>query len=109
MKTLLLLATLVLPLGARAETRVATELRESVNDAVSSVLEMNTDRPGYDYRSFNLRRAYWRDCADVCVGDRRCRTWTYVRPGIQGPYARCWLKWAIPPARYSTCCISGTN
>jgi hypothetical protein len=32
-----------------------------------------------------------------------------VRPGVQGPHARCALKNAVPPARPADCCLSGVK
>lgn len=69
--------------------------------------EPNTDRPGSDIRSLNLPRPDPNLCREACVGESRCRAWTYVRPGVQGPSARCWLKHSVPPARRNTNCTSG--
>ncbi len=72
-------------------------------------MEFNTDRPGLDYRSFDLP---WDDpglCQEACTRDSKCKAWTYVKPNIQGPYARCWLKHSVPNPRSGTCCISGTR
>jgi hypothetical protein len=38
-----------------------------------------------------------------------CRAWTFVKPGVQGPQARCWLKHQAPEARPHPCCISGVK
>ena len=69
-------------------------------------MERNTDRPGLDYRSFEVR-ADPRICRDQCEAEQPCLAWTYVVPGVQGTYARCWLKTAVPQVRPSECCISG--
>lgn len=47
---------------------------------------------GGDYTHFSLGqpRASW--CAYYCSQDSRCKTFTYVPPGIQGSQAVCWLK-----------------
>lgn len=66
----------------------------------------NIDRPGGDYANFNLNGEYPSDCRDACSKDKKCQAWTYVRPGVQGPKARCWLKSSVPPARPNNCCIS---
>lgn len=71
--------------------------------------EYNTDRPGSDFHSFNLHSADPGLCESACNGDSRCRAWTYVRPGVQGHTARCWLKHAVPAARPSDCCVSGVK
>ena len=70
-------------------------------------VEYGVDRPGMDYTSFNLARANPLACQTSCNIDYRCKAWTYVRPGVQGPTARCWLKHAVPAPVRSTCCSSG--
>lgn len=72
-------------------------------------MEQGTDRMGSDYKNFNLAEAQPLLCQKACHAERGCRAWTYVKPGIQGPTARCWLKSAVPPAKASACCVSGVN
>jgi hypothetical protein len=74
--------------------------------AQSSTFEPGVDRPGMDYTSFDLRGGPGA-CRESCLADRRCRAWTYVRAGFQGPAPRCWLKSARPDAQGSDCCASG--
>jgi PAN domain len=74
---------------------------------VTQEFEPNTDRPGKDYTSFNLQTPDSNACQTTCRNDQKCQAWTYVRPGIQGPQARCWLKNAIPAAHANNCCMSG--
>jgi 1-phosphatidylinositol phosphodiesterase len=71
--------------------------------------EPQTDRPGSDYRSFDLRESRPELCRDACWSERQCRAFTYVRPGVQGLHARCGLKNAVPPARPNDCCLSGVR
>jgi 1-phosphatidylinositol phosphodiesterase len=71
--------------------------------------EPQTDRPGADYRSFDLRESRPELCRDACWSERECRAFTYVRPGVQGRHARCGLKNAVPPARPNDCCLSGVK
>lgn len=75
--------------------------------AAAEGVEINTDRPGLDYRSFDIGETNPGPCERACAGETQCRAWTYVRPGIQGPNARCWLKSAVPQAYTNDCCISG--
>ena len=56
--------------------------------------ERRADRPGSDYQNFEI--ASFDKCESACAGDRRCFAWTFVRPGIQGPQGRCWLKTRVP-------------
>ena len=71
--------------------------------------EPNTDRPGADYRTLELREPRPEACRDACWGEAQCRAFTYVRPGAQGLHARCDLKNAVPPARPADCCLSGVK
>jgi len=50
---------------------------------------------------------FWTECQQACNADVRCQAYTYVRAGVQGPQARCWLKSAVPPGRPDNCCVSG--
>jgi hypothetical protein len=38
----------------------------------------------------------------------RCKAWTWVRKGVQGPAAHCWLKDSVPPPVPDKNCWSGT-
>lgn len=80
-----------------------------VGPQVSVTLELNSNRPGQDYRDFDLPQANPESCRDACSQDPRCRAFTYVKPGIQGEYARCWLKDSVPPAEHAPCCASGVK
>jgi len=72
-------------------------------------VELNTDRPGFDYRSFDLATADANLCRAQCDAESPCLSWTYVAPGVQGAYARCWLKKAVPQQMANGCCISGVK
>ncbi|MFL5167977.1 MAG: PAN domain-containing protein [Microvirga sp.] len=65
------------------------------------------DQPGGDYTNFEA--ASWFVCRNSCGGDSRCQAWTWVKPGIQGPAARCWLKDRTPPLVRNACCNSGSG
>ena len=68
--------------------------------------ENDTNRGGSDYRNFEVQ-ANPAICRDECAKDPTCRAFTYVKPGVQGANARCWLKNSVPPASANTCCVSG--
>ena len=70
-------------------------------------LENNTNRPGSDFRNFNLDSADPGLCQQACEEDPRCVTFTYVKPGIQGKSAHCWLKDSAPEPVPDNCCVSG--
>ena len=89
---------------------VSTEGQANGGQGVSAVgMEFKTDRPGSDYKNFDLPRASPELCRDACASDPNCRAFTYVRPRIQGPNARCWLKSGVPTAASSDCCVSGVK
>jgi hypothetical protein len=69
--------------------------------------EVDVDRMGEDYWSFDLPEADPALCKSACADDVICEAWTYVDPGIQGDQARCWLKHTVPVSAPSTCCVSG--
>lgn len=71
-----------------------------------SSFEPGVNRPGADYSSFNIDGGA-RACRNTCLVDERCRAWTFVRAGYQGPGPRCWLKAARPEPRENDCCVSG--
>jgi hypothetical protein len=63
------------------------------------------DMPGFDYANFNAASPFI--CRNSCGGDPNCRGWTWVKPGIQGPSGRCWLKDRVPRLVKNACCNSG--
>ncbi len=70
-------------------------------------LERGVDRPGGDFRDFDLQKSDPKLCRSACINDKRCRAWTYVKPGHQGLKARCWLKTVASRPRSGSCCTSG--
>ena len=77
--------------------------------AAQEDMELNTNRPGFDYRNFDLTAADANLCRAQCEAEAPCLSWTYVAPGVQGAYARCWLKKAVPQQTANGCCISGVK
>jgi hypothetical protein len=73
-----------------------------------SAMEQDTDRPGQDVRSFSLSDPDPAKCQNACSVIPACRAWTYVKPGVQGVQARCWLKDGVPSPVHNTNCIPGT-
>lgn len=92
MATLILGIDLSFTFGASAQSRFFT-------------FERGVDRPGRDYK--NIASPGAAQCSFSCQAENQCRAWTYVRPGIQGPSGRCWLKTAVPQATRNGCCTSG--
>src|SRR3954470_3349939 len=71
-----------------------------------SGLESGTNRAGGDFRDFETS-AIPADCQAACKADESCRSFTWVKPGAQGPKAHCWLKSTTPPATADANCTSG--
>lgn len=71
-------------------------------------VEFAKDRMGSDYKGF----ATGIDpdvCRNACAADAVCKAYTYVRAGVKGPDAMCFLKSAAPPPTPDNCCISGAK
>ena len=74
----------------------------------AGAIEYSIDRYGGDYKAFETPPdSKGQACADACQGEKRCRAWTYRRPGYGSPAAHCFLKETIKPPRHRPCCISG--
>jgi hypothetical protein len=67
------------------------------------------DRPGGDYFSSPVATGDPEDCALLCERDRRCRSWSFSYPDVDGASAVCWLKNTVPPRLPENCCISGVR
>jgi hypothetical protein len=82
-----------------------------VQAVAAAPIEPNIDRKGGDYTSVTLPAGSSPgNCRALCAADgNKCKAWTYVNPGVQGPNPRCWLKSVIPAALSSSCCTSGTS
>ena len=83
--------------------------RYNVGGGAFVSIEVDTNRGGSDYDNFDLPKADPNLCADACEKDQKCRAYTYVKPGVQGNNARCWLKDSVPSASQSNCCVSGVK
>ncbi len=75
----------------------------------SFALQHDTNIQGGDYKNFDLTEPRPELCRDACREDGRCRAFTYVKPGIQGKQARCWLKQKASPPKPAQCCVSGVK
>jgi uncharacterized caspase-like protein len=85
----------------------ATAIAPPVPPREMSRLLDGIDLPGQDYAAFGLDAPDSNLCQNACQSDAKCAAWTYVRPGLQGKQARCWLKNRVPPQQRSRCCVSG--
>lgn len=69
--------------------------------------EDRIDRPGSDYKNFATNA--WATCEAACAEDGTCASWTYVRPGVQGPGGKCWLKNRVARPVASPSAVSGVK
>lgn len=72
-------------------------------------MEPGMDRMGGDYKGFALSSADPQLCRVACEQDNACKAYTYVRPGLKGPQAMCFLKSELVPSSPSDCCTSGAK
>jgi len=71
-------------------------------------VELNTDRPGSDYKGFWISGGC-EQCQKACAKDPKCKAYTYVKPRKKGGKARCWLKYGVPKPVPNKRCISGVK
>src|ERR1051326_5456229 len=69
--------------------------------------EVGFDRRGGDSRRWPLPSVD--ACEEACNNDRRCQAYTFVREGVQGPTAICWLKDSVPEPVPDSRRTSGTS
>ena len=66
----------------------------------TGALEVSIDRPGGEYKSFDVKTGVGDDeCRAACTADNKCRAWTFARAGYVGKEAHCFLKKEIKPPR----------
>lgn len=87
-------------LGRTSEAEAASTTFKSLD------MEVDVNRIGEDYLDFTLTYPDPALCKEACANDEHCKACTYVKPGYQGPDARCWLKDEVPPPTPGKCCIS---
>jgi hypothetical protein len=71
-------------------------------------MELSTDRPGKDIRP-GFDSLLPDSCERSCRDEPACQAYTWVKAGIQGATAKCWLKNTRPAKVSSTCCVSGVR
>lgn len=91
------------PAAARAEACCVSGVKSG---GPVTGLEYDVNRPGGDFSNFDVRNDPMQ-CRNACAADGRCQAFTFVKPGVQGASARCWLKTVAPAPRSEGCCISG--
>ncbi len=78
----------------------------SMYSGVKRGFEIDTDRPGGDYRSFELEGSRPEECQATCARESQCLAFTYV-PRNGAAKARCWLKSSVPAVAGNLNMISG--
>jgi hypothetical protein len=77
--------------------------------AAAGAIEPETDRIGADLIGFELAGSDPAQCLALCNSSGQCRAWSFVKPGVQGSTARCYLKSAAPAPTRNSCCASGVK
>ena len=62
------------------------------------------DLLGSDIAALDVQNA--QQCADACAGNAGCAAWTFVRAGLKGPSARCFLKNPVPQPSFNAPCLT---
>jgi hypothetical protein len=75
--------------------------------ASGMTLEPGKDRIGSDYQNIAMDGDDPQQCRAACLADAKCKAYTFVKPGVKGPQASCFLKDAAPAATAADCCTSG--
>jgi hypothetical protein len=71
--------------------------------------QAGVDLFGGEYRNYTGPQATPEACQKSCKSETQCLAWTYVRPTVMGPDARCFLKDKPSTLVHSTCCISAVE
>src|SRR5262245_65755821 len=78
----------VLTAGTRAQAQAPASAPLATRAAHG--MEVDSNRFGSDYRGFDAANPQL--CQAACANEAACKAWTWVKPGIQGPGGKCWLK-----------------
>lgn len=76
---------------------------------VESDMMLGINLAGGDIASFALASGDPNLCRQACDARGDCRSWTFVKPGAQGPQAMCWLKGSVPGGTFHNGVISGVK
>ncbi len=95
--------------AAAGKTQPSSPAADSGNPGQKILMEYNTDRFGEDYKDFDLDSPKPELCAQLCINEKHCKAWTFVKPGVQSEKARCYLKEKVPPPTPDPNCVSGVK
>ena len=80
-----------------------------VTPAPALAAEQGQIRLGDDYSILPVPKGRgYRWCEQSCNRDRRCRSWSYLRPSLRRS-GQCRLKHSVAPAFANRCCVSGVK
>lgn len=83
--------------------------REPEESGTEVTLEAATDRPGADFRDYEVPgETSTSRCAADCSAEPRCKAYTFVKPA-NGKLGRCRLKDRAPAKVKDACCESGVK
>jgi len=94
--------------GASSQPLLLADNRSALTRPTGSIgpgMERDTNYYGSDYK--NLDNITAAQCQTACANEAPCKAWSWVKPGVQGPQAKCWLKNQVPAKSANSCCISG--
>jgi hypothetical protein len=92
-----------------ASTAVATGDLPITTCPGNIILESDTDRVGSDLRAIELVSGNPCECAKICEADPECQAFTFIRAGVQGSIAKCWIKNGVPDPETNPQAISGVK
>ena len=76
--------------------------------ALPPVIRRGVNFPGMDISGQDTANDGGTACARICVANTQCRAFSWVRPGVQGPSAKCWIKNGVPAGNADPNVNSGT-
>jgi hypothetical protein len=71
-------------------------------------LEPGVNRPGGDYGAIPMNGGP-EECRQAWAKDSKCKSFTWVKPGVQGNKAVCWVKGSVPPAQQNADTVLGVR
>src|SRR5712692_9608661 len=83
----------VMPKPSLALLLLLPTLAAAQNFSERYTYEPGFDRPGSDYETFEQTSEFQSHelCRDACFSQPKCKSYTYVKPGVAGPKAFCRL------------------
>lgn len=81
---------------------------ETLESRPPAWVELDVDRPGSDFKILWLRGGV-EACQEACAQNPLCKSYTYVRAGVEGRMEGCWMKDAVPSPVADHCCVSGVK